>query len=54
MMLFEENHKWKVITWLVGSSPGLPSNFRIYEGSLVGILGHVGSCKMESFVSLVK
>ena len=54
MMLFEEHHKWKVITWLVGSSPGFPSNFGISEGSLVGILGHVGSCKMGSFVSLVK
>jgi hypothetical protein len=54
MMLFEENHKWKVITWLVGSCPGFPSNFGIFEGSLVGILGHVGSCKMGSFVSLVK
>ena len=54
MMLFEEHHKWKVITWLVRYSPGFPSNFGIYEGSLIGILVHVGSCKMGSFVSLVK
>jgi hypothetical protein len=54
MMLFEENHKWKVITWLAGSSPDFPSNLGISEGSLVGILGHVGSCKMGSFMSLVK
>ena len=54
VMLFEENHKWKVITWLVGSSPDFPSKFGISEGSLVGILGHVGSCKMGSFVCLFK
>jgi hypothetical protein len=54
MILFEEHHKWKVITWLAGSSPGFSSNFGISEGSLVGILGHVGSCKMGSFMSLVK
>jgi hypothetical protein len=54
MMMFEENHKWKVITWLAGCSPDFPSNFGIFEGSLVGILGHVGSCKMGSFMSLVK
>jgi hypothetical protein len=54
MMLFEEHHKWKVITWLEGSSLRFPSNFVISEGRLVGILGHVGSCKMGSFVSLVK
>jgi hypothetical protein len=54
MMLFEEHHKWKFITWLAGSSSGFPSNFRISEGSFVGILGQVWSCKMGSFMSLVK
>jgi hypothetical protein len=54
MMLFEEHHKWKVIIWLSRSSPGFPSNFGICEGSLVGILGHVGSCKIGSFMSLLK
>jgi hypothetical protein len=54
MMLFEEHHKWKVITWLAGSSPGFSSNFGICKGSLVGILGQVGSCKMGLFASLVK
>jgi hypothetical protein len=54
MMLFEEHHKWNIITWLVRSSLDFPSNFGIFEGSLVGILGHVGSCKMGSFVILVK
>jgi hypothetical protein len=46
MMLFEENHKLKVIPWLAGSSPDFPSNFGMSEGNLVGILGQVGSCKM--------
>jgi hypothetical protein len=54
MMLFEEHHNWKVITWLAGSSPSFHSNFGISEGSMVGILGHVGSCKIGSFMSLVK
>ena len=39
---FDEHHKWKVITWLFGSSPGLPSNFKISEGSLVEITGQKG------------
>jgi hypothetical protein len=39
---FDEHHKWKVITWLFGSSPGLLSNFGISEGSLVGITGQKG------------
>jgi hypothetical protein len=54
MVLFEDHHKWKVITWLVGFSPGFSSNFRMSEGNLVGILGQVASCKMGSFMSLVK
>jgi hypothetical protein len=52
MMLFEDHHKWKVITWLVGSSPIFPSNFGMSKGNFVGILGQVASCKMGSFVSL--
>jgi hypothetical protein len=54
MMLFEENHKWNFITWFAGPSPGSPSNFRKFEGNLVGILGQVASCKIGSFVSWVK
>jgi hypothetical protein len=54
MILFEENHKWKVITWLAGSSPSFPSKFEMSEVNLVGILGQVASCKMGSFVSFVK
>jgi hypothetical protein len=54
MMLFEENHKWKVMIWLVVSSPTFPSNLGMNEGNLVGIVGHVGSCNIGSFVSLLK
>ena len=54
MMLFEEHHKWKVMKRLVGSSPNFPSNLGMSEGSLVGILGHVGSCNIGSFMSLLK
>ena len=54
MMLFEENHKWKFMMWLVGSSPVFPSNLGMSEGSLVGIAGHVGSCNIGSLVSLLK
>jgi hypothetical protein len=40
--------------WLVGSSPSFPSNLGMSEGSLVGIVGHVGLCNMGSLVSLVR
>jgi hypothetical protein len=53
MMLFEEHHKWKVMIWLVNLSPAFPSNLGIPEGSLVGIVGHVGLCKIRSLVRLV-
>jgi hypothetical protein len=42
MREFDEHHKWKVITWLFGSSPGFSSNFGISEGSLAGIIGQTG------------
>jgi hypothetical protein len=42
------------MTWLVGSLPTFPSNFGMSEGSLVGIVGHVGSCNIGSLVSLVR
>jgi hypothetical protein len=54
MMLLEEHHKWKVMIWLAGYSPTFPSNLGMSEGSLVGIAGHVGSCNIGSFVSLLK
>jgi hypothetical protein len=41
------------MTWLAGSSPALPSNLGMSEGSLVGIAGHVGLCNIGSLVSLV-
>ena len=41
------------MTWLAGSSPNFPSNLGMSEGSLVGILGHVGSCNIGSFMSLL-
>jgi hypothetical protein len=53
-MLLEEHHKWKVMTWLAGSSPVFPSNLGISEGRLVGIAGHVGSCNIGLFVSLLR
>jgi hypothetical protein len=39
MREFYEHHKWKFITWLFGSSPDFPSNFRISKGILTGITG---------------
>ena len=39
--------------WLVGSSPAFPSKLGMSEGSLVGIVGYVGSCNIGSLVSLV-
>jgi hypothetical protein len=54
MILFEEHHKWKVMIWLVGLSPTFPSNLGMSEGSLVGIVDHVGSCNIRSLVSLVR
>jgi hypothetical protein len=53
-MLLEEHHSWKVMTWLAGSSPSFPSNIGMFEGRLVGIAGHVGSCNIGSFVSLLR
>jgi hypothetical protein len=54
MMLFEEHHKLKVMIWLVGSSPSFTSNLGMFEGSLVGMEGHVGSCNIGSLVRLVR
>ena len=54
MILFDENHRWKVMTWLPRSSACLPLNFVISKGSFVGMGGHVGLCAMGSFVNLVK
>jgi hypothetical protein len=53
-MLLEYHHKWKVMTWLVGSYLAFPSNLGMFEGSLVGIAGHVGSCNIGSFVIFLR
>ena len=50
----EENHKWKVVTWALESSPTLPSNFGISEGSLVGTGGQEELCLTGSFISFDK
>ena len=39
---------------MVASSPRLPSNFGIYEGSFVGITGHMGSFRSGSLISWFK
>jgi hypothetical protein len=54
MMLFEECHKWKVMIWLAGSSFAFRSNLGMSVGSLVGIVGHVGSCNIGSLVRFVR
>ena len=48
---FDENHRWKVITSFLGSSPGLPSNLRMYNGNLTRMLGHEGSWCIISFIN---
>jgi hypothetical protein len=35
----DEHQMWKVMTWLFGSSPDLPSNFGMSDGNLAGITG---------------
>jgi len=51
MKEFEEQHRWKVITWLLGYSPGFPSNLGILEGCLEGMGGQKGECCMGSLVN---
>jgi hypothetical protein len=41
---------WNDIMWLHGFSLSHPLNFGIFEGSLVGIAGQVGSCWIGSLV----
>ena len=50
----EEYHRWKVITWFLGSSPGLPSNLGISEGNLTGIAGQEGSWWIKSLINMDK
>jgi hypothetical protein len=53
-MELEEHHRWKDMMWLEQYSLGLPSNLGILEGSLVGILGQLGSWKMGSLIKIFK
>ena len=53
-MELDEHHMWKDRTWLVGSSPALPSNFEMSEGSLVNIEGQPASWCMGSFINWLK
>ena len=53
-MELDEHHMWKEWTWLVASSPALPSNFGMYEGSLVDIEGQPISWCMGSFINWLK
>ena len=53
-MEFEEHHRWKDMIWFCGSSPALPSNLGMSEGSLVGMGGHAGLCRMGSLVNLAR
>jgi hypothetical protein len=54
IILLEEHHKWKFMTWLAGSSVAFTSNLGISEGSLVSIAGHARSCNIGSFVSFLR
>jgi hypothetical protein len=47
----DEHHKWYVMMCVEGSSPGLPSNFGMSDGSFDGIVGHEGSWEIGSFVN---
>ena len=38
----EEHHKWNVITWFLGSSPGFPSNLGKSESNLIKMADHEG------------
>jgi len=53
-MELDEHHMWKERTWLVRSSPALPSNFGMSEGRLVKIEGQTTSWCMGSFVKWLK
>jgi hypothetical protein len=50
----DEHQRWKVMTWLFGSSPDLLSNFGMSNGNLAGITGQWGECTIGSFKILDK
>lgn len=39
VILLDEHHRWKFMTWFLASSPYFPLNFLMSEGSLVGMAG---------------
>ena len=51
---FEEHHRWKVITCVLGSSFTFPSNLGMSNGNLVGIGGQAGECLIGSLINLDK
>ena len=48
---FEEHHRWKVITCVLGSSFTFPSNLGMSNGNLFGIRGQVGECLIGSLIN---
>ena len=51
---FEEHHRWKVMTWVLGSSFAFPSNLGMSEGNLVGMGGQTSECLIGSLINLDK
>ena len=51
---FEEHHRWKVITCVLGSLFNFPSNLGMSDGNLVGIGGQAGECLIGSLINLDK
>ena len=50
----DEHQRWKVMTWLFGSSPDLLSNFGVSDSNLDGIMDQWGECRIGSFKILDK
>jgi hypothetical protein len=50
----DEHQRWKVMTRLFRSSPGLPSNFGMSDSNMVSITGQWGECRIGSFKILDK
>jgi hypothetical protein len=51
---FNKHHRWKVMTWVLGSSFDFPSNLGMSEGNLVGMGGQADECLIESLINLDK
>jgi hypothetical protein len=50
----DEHQRWKIMTWLFGSSPNLLSNFGMSDGSLAGTTIQWGEFRIGSFKILDK